>query len=343
MHGALLLAKEARTAAKKLALADAGAIEKLVDALKLAEPTSARSITCILHALFNISTHPRNQVRTIKHGLRVILRHARGSSAGVHATAFATRILENCRHQPETVSMYYKLELRFKSRDLRRRAAAGEASDSRTLAGGSASTIRSSASLATAATWDAAADDGNESLLSGRTRKSEDSSKLQRFKSRFEAFLKDFESYAETNSRKREPSAADSASVREDGYDDLDSVDFWKRKHHRRAPSVATESMVATPKAKPVYRHAHLTGLGTEMSKSVVTIWGDKRPPSGASSTPGFSPRATWAPRITSTTPVIREHVGSSVQETPRKPGVFGLWRPLSRSDSSRFGSFLDR
>ena len=32
-----------------------------------------------------------------------------------------------------------------------------------------------------------------------------------------------------------------------------------------------------------------------------------------------------------------------SVQETPRKPGVFGLWRPLSRSDSSRFGSFLDR
>ena len=32
-----------------------------------------------------------------------------------------------------------------------------------------------------------------------------------------------------------------------------------------------------------------------------------------------------------------------SVEETPRKPGVFGLWRPLSRSDSSRFGSFLDR
>ena len=34
---------------------------------------------------------------------------------------------------------------------------------------------------------------------------------------------------------------------------------------------------------------------------------------------------------------------GDGVQETPRKPGVFGLWRPLSRSDSSRFGSFLDR
>ena len=32
-----------------------------------------------------------------------------------------------------------------------------------------------------------------------------------------------------------------------------------------------------------------------------------------------------------------------SVQETPRKPGVFRLWRPVSRSDSSRFGSFLDR
>ena len=32
-----------------------------------------------------------------------------------------------------------------------------------------------------------------------------------------------------------------------------------------------------------------------------------------------------------------------SVQETPRNPGVFGLWRPLSRSHSSRFGSFLDR
>ena len=35
--------------------------------------------------------------------------------------------------------------------------------------------------------------------------------------------------------------------------------------------------------------------------------------------------------------------VATSVQETPRKPGVFGLWRPLSRSHSSRFGSFLDR
>ena len=35
--------------------------------------------------------------------------------------------------------------------------------------------------------------------------------------------------------------------------------------------------------------------------------------------------------------------VTRSVQETPRKPGVFRLWRPLSRSDSSRFGSFLDR
>ena len=32
-----------------------------------------------------------------------------------------------------------------------------------------------------------------------------------------------------------------------------------------------------------------------------------------------------------------------SVQETPRKPGVFELWRPLSRSNSSRFGSLLDR
>ena len=43
-----------------------------------------------------------------------------------------------------------------------------------------------------------------------------------------------------------------------------------------------------------------------------------------------------------------QEHPGrcvvvTSVQETPRKPGVFRLWRPLSRSDSSRFGSFLDR
>ena len=35
--------------------------------------------------------------------------------------------------------------------------------------------------------------------------------------------------------------------------------------------------------------------------------------------------------------------VMASVQETPRKPGVFRLWRPVSRSDSSRFGSFLDR
>ena len=35
--------------------------------------------------------------------------------------------------------------------------------------------------------------------------------------------------------------------------------------------------------------------------------------------------------------------VWGGVRETPRKSGVFGLWRPLSRSDSSRFGSFLDR
>ena len=28
---------------------------------------------------------------------------------------------------------------------------------------------------------------------------------------------------------------------------------------------------------------------------------------------------------------------------SPRNPGVLGLWRPLSRSDSSRFGSFLNR
>ena len=35
--------------------------------------------------------------------------------------------------------------------------------------------------------------------------------------------------------------------------------------------------------------------------------------------------------------------VAASVQETPRNPGVFGLWRHLSRSNSSRFGSFLDR
>ena len=35
--------------------------------------------------------------------------------------------------------------------------------------------------------------------------------------------------------------------------------------------------------------------------------------------------------------------VAVSVQETPRKPGVFGLWRPLSRSHSSQFGSFLNR
>ena len=32
-----------------------------------------------------------------------------------------------------------------------------------------------------------------------------------------------------------------------------------------------------------------------------------------------------------------------SVQETPRKPGVFRLWRPVSRSIWVRFGSFLDR
>ena len=32
-----------------------------------------------------------------------------------------------------------------------------------------------------------------------------------------------------------------------------------------------------------------------------------------------------------------------SVQETPRNPGVFRLWRPVSRSIWVRFGSFLDR
>ena len=35
--------------------------------------------------------------------------------------------------------------------------------------------------------------------------------------------------------------------------------------------------------------------------------------------------------------------VATSVQETPRKPGVFRLWRPVSRSIWVRFGSFLDR
>ena len=35
--------------------------------------------------------------------------------------------------------------------------------------------------------------------------------------------------------------------------------------------------------------------------------------------------------------------VPGSVQETPRKPGVFRLWRPVSRSVWGRFGSFLDR
>ena len=35
--------------------------------------------------------------------------------------------------------------------------------------------------------------------------------------------------------------------------------------------------------------------------------------------------------------------VVTSVQETPRKPGVFRLWRPVSRSVWGRFGSFLDR
>jgi hypothetical protein len=35
--------------------------------------------------------------------------------------------------------------------------------------------------------------------------------------------------------------------------------------------------------------------------------------------------------------------VATSVQDTPRIPGVFRLWRPVSRSVWVRFGSFLDR
>jgi hypothetical protein len=38
-----------------------------------------------------------------------------------------------------------------------------------------------------------------------------------------------------------------------------------------------------------------------------------------------------------------RERAARGVHETPRNVGVFGLWRPLSRSNSRRFGSFLDR
>ena len=52
---------------------------------------------------------------------------------------------------------------------------------------------------------------------------------------------------------------------------------------------------------------------------------------------------AKWAPLVAFAAASAGTLVLPSVQETPRKPGVFRLWRPLSRSDSSRFGSFLDR
>ena len=50
-----------------------------------------------------------------------------------------------------------------------------------------------------------------------------------------------------------------------------------------------------------------------------------------------------WFPKLETRADVKARLALDSVQETPRNPGVFGLWRPLSRSDASRFGAFLDR
>ena len=95
-HGGRLLAAEARTAKKKLALAEAGAIEKLARALKDAPNDAVDAITNVLHALFNISTHPATQVRTVKAALKPALRHARGSPAGVapaeHVRAYRCQV-----------------------------------------------------------------------------------------------------------------------------------------------------------------------------------------------------------------------------------------------------------
>ena len=74
------------------------------------------------------------------------------------------------------------------------------------------------------------------------------------------------------------------------------------------------------------------------------------RPPTGgvdgfeAVPTSGFRAAGVTAQRVAvlDATGAVAS-VMTSVQETPRKPGVFGLWRPLSRSNSSRFGYFLDR
>ena len=57
----------------------------------------------------------------------------------------------------------------------------------------------------------------------------------------------------------------------------------------------------------------------------------------------GVYPLARPGERFPFADPGKRPAVPARDQETPRKPGVFGLWRPLSRSHSSRFGSFLDR
>ena len=63
--------------------------------------------------------------------------------------------------------------------------------------------------------------------------------------------------------------------------------------------------------------------------------WSDRNPGLNATKWPGLV--ISLMPEVGSAS------VPASVQETPRKPGVFRLWRPLSRSNSSRFGYFLHR
>lgn len=199
--GALLTAKEAsRSASRKVAFAKAGIIQKLVAALRHA--TSSRrspTATAILHALFIISIHPANQVQTIRCGFPILLAHSRGPLAGTQATAFATRILENCRHHAAVASTYYKCELRLKAGQLRQEMAAVH--DAHSSVRGTVlenSTIDESSLLPASL--------GESSRHSG--------SKLARLKQRFESFLEDVDEECSVGAATKETSIRLAAGTR---------------------------------------------------------------------------------------------------------------------------------
>lgn len=332
-HGALIVAKEARSASRKLAFARAGMIEKLMYALRQATSSrDSQTTTAILHALFNISTHPANQVRTIRSGFALLIRHGRGSPAGTHATAFATRILENCRYQPGVASTYYKGELRFKSRELRRRAAAKEVTATVELRKPCVASD-STAACHRSVIEDVAAENATGTTAHGDLHQSQQSQKCDssKFKHRFESFLhklgQDSDDVGTKIQTRVEPALA--------------TVPVRRAVHDMQAP--AKPETCATPR---------MPTLNTELSRSIIDIWGKSRPASGSSQSPVFSPRSTWSPRITSCQikrcdKLPREYASSHEPQRPTEgkrqiagPKAFSVPPPAKAEDANSHGKF---